>query len=443
MVILGLGSNLGDRLANLRHALNLLMQLNHFQIQQVSPIYHSDALLPDGAPTQWELAYLNLSLRGDTSLSPHELLAQIKQIEIKVGRKPEERWGPRIIDIDILAWDDLILYDKKLHIPHEHLHLRPFALWPLADVAPRWIYPLPGKLQGQTAATIAATWGSHFDGKAPLQTRQIPHRVDTPQLVGILNITPDSFSDGGQFVHVDNAINHALQLGNAGAEIIDIGAEATNPYVAAISAEQEWQRIEPILLALPENLTNFLIKPKISIDTRHVSVAEQALRLGVDWINDTSGLEIPAMQALLSQYTCDVVMMHHLSIPSCTTNTLPPDCDPVAVILNWAKKQITHLQTQGIGRERIIFDPGIGFGKSLTQSLEIIQRISEFSELDIRILVGHSRKRFFDLVTDTPSAERDLETIVTSLFLARNNIDYLRVHNVAAHMCAFNIAARL
>src|SRR5690242_12735284 len=141
MVILGLGSNLNDRLANLRSALFYIKQIPNFSIEQISPVYISDALIPENAPASWDRPHLNLALRCSTSLTPHELLHHVKDIEKKVGRTPEKTWGPRIIDIDLLAWDDLQLYDDKLHIPHEHLIDRPFALWPLADVAPFWIYP--------------------------------------------------------------------------------------------------------------------------------------------------------------------------------------------------------------------------------------------------------------------------------------------------------------
>ena len=124
MVILGLGSNLGDRLANLRLALTLIKKIPAFSVEHVSPVYLSDALLPDNAPVTWDTPYLNLALRCETTLSPYELLHHVKEIEKMIGRTPEKIWGPRIIDIDILAWDALIQYDEKLHIPHEHLDER-------------------------------------------------------------------------------------------------------------------------------------------------------------------------------------------------------------------------------------------------------------------------------------------------------------------------------
>ena len=364
MVILGLGSNLGDRLENLRNTYRLLKQLSGLAIKQVSPVYISDALMPENASANWDMPYLNLALRCETILEPLELLNQIKNIEWSIGRKPTARhWGPRVIDIDILAWDDLIIQHEALNVPHASLQERPFALWPLADVAPLWTFPLQGQNHGKTAAQIVETWGSRFSGDAPFHTRQIQQRIDTPQLVGILNITPDSYSDGGQFLQSDNAVKQMQHLVKAGAEIIDIGAEATSPIASPISAEQEWERLAPVLTAIKAEQKNGVITPKISIDTRHSEVAANALEIGVDWINDVSGLDNPHMREVIANAAVDCVIMHHLSIPERRDRVLPRDRDPVKIVYEWAEKRLTELEQNGIARQRIIVDPGIGFGK--------------------------------------------------------------------------------
>ncbi len=444
MVILGLGSNLGDRLKQLRRALSLLQQLPDLTIKQVSPLYISDALLPDAAPTHWNTPYLNVALRCETKLSPHELLDQTKKIEQLVGRQPEKNWGPRIIDIDILAWDDLILYDKKLHIPHEYLHQRPFALWPLTDVAPRWIYPLPGPHQKMTATEISAPWGSRFTGEAPLHTQQVLQRIDTPALVGIINITPDSFSDGGKFLNIAEITEYASQLVASGAEILDIGAEATGPKATPIDSTTEWKRLEPVLKAILHQRPHMLIPPHISIDTRHADVAEKALKLGADWINDISGFADPKMIDVLKHHTCQVIFMHHLGIPVAQqTQTIPIQQDPIPTVLQWGEEQIIKLEKNGIHRERIIFDVGIGYGKTAEQSVELIQHIQQFKNLGVNLLVGHSRKSFLNLYTTKIFAERDIETLTASLFLAKHSVEYLRVHNVNDHARAFKVAMSL
>lgn len=439
MVILGLGSNVGDRLTHLRHALNFLKKTPEIHIQQISPIYLSDALLPDHAPTSWRRAYLNLALRCETTLSPDELLPLLKKIETAIGRKPEKRWAPRIMDIDILAWDDFVQYDERLHIPHESLHQRPFALWPLADIAPYWIYPLPGIHQGKTAAEMTASWGSRFSGTAPFHTKQIPHRIDTPQLVGILNVTPDSFSDGGLYCNPQAALQQLRMLADAGADVIDIGAESTHPMATPLTAEAEWQRLSPILAELRATLTHLAIPPKISIDTRHAAVAKKSLAYDVDWINDVSGLEDPAMREVIAAQSCDVVIMHHLGIPASRTHFLPPTTDVTNMIYQWAEQRLTTLEKNGIASHRVIVDVGIGFGKNAEQSLSLIQNIAYFKTLNTRLLVGHSRKTFLKLFTDKVFAEREIETDVVSLFLAKQNVDFIRVHQVELHARAFRV----
>jgi 2-amino-4-hydroxy-6-hydroxymethyldihydropteridine diphosphokinase/dihydropteroate synthase len=433
MVILGIGTNLGDRLTHLRNALVAIKKITGLSVARVSPVYISDALLPENAPQSWDIPYLNFAVRCETQLNPYELLAQLKKIERQLGRTPEKNWGPRVIDIDLLVWDDLIQYDSQLHIPHEHLHLRPFALWPLADVAPNWIYPLPGPLQGKTAAELAQQWGPRHHNNAPLHTQQIQQRVDTTCLMGIVNITPDSFSTDGWANNQIAALNHIEQLVKDGAEIIDIGAEATGPTATPLTSALEWQRLEPLLNLFFAERERMLIQPKISIDTRHAEVAKKALDLGVDWINDVSGLDDMAMRDIVVNQPCDLVFMHHLGIPVDKTRTLPINQDPVPLVYAAAKQRLQELEKFGIARERLIFDVGIGYGKTAEQSFELIQHIALFKQLGIRLLVGHSRKSFLSLFTHETAQNRDWETVAVSQYLVTQGVDYLRVHNVNAN----------
>lgn len=444
MVVLILGSNTGDKLGYLRQALTLIQAIPDTRVLQVSPVYRSDALLPDNAPISWDTPYFNVGVRCETQQTPHALLQHLKTIEYAImGRKPEQKWGPRIIDIDIAVWDDLSLQDDKLHIPHKDLHLRPFALWPLTDVAPHWVFPAGSENPGKTATEVAEVWGSRLSGDAPFHTCQIPHRIDTARLMGILNIAPDSFSDGGQFMVVDKAIQHAKQLVDAGAEIIDIGAEATGPNATPLTAEQEWQRLEPILKALLLERDKMLIVPRISIDTYHPETAEKALGLGVDWINDVSGLDNPAMCQVLKNHTCDIVVMHHLGIPVDKQVHIPRTDNITDSVLAWAQAKLAALEQQGIARERIIFDVGNGYGKTREQSLTLMKDIAAFKTLGVRLFVGHSRKVFLTLFTSLTPQERDLETAIVSLYLSQQNTDYLRVHNVEMTARCLKVAATL
>lgn len=444
MVILGLGSNMGDRLAYLRQAYQALQHLPALTIQQVSPIYCSDAMLPENAADNWDMPYLNIALRCETTLPPLQLLQQLKQLEHGIGRKPLGRhWGPREIDIDILAYDDCILKSDVLEIPHKGLCERPFALWPFADIAPFWIYPLAGPYQGKTAAQIVEKWGSRFSKSAPFHTHQIAQRLTGPILVGILNITPDSFSDGAQFTSVAAAVTHAQAMITAGAEIIDIGAQATSPSAQRLSAEQEWQRLEPFLTALIALKKQLRLPPKISVDTFQEDVARRALLLGTDMINDVSGLDDVNLRELAASTHSDWVIMHHLKLPEERAHVLPRDQDPMTTVLEWGKARIAALIQAGIARERIIFDPGIGFGKMAEQSVALLKNLERLHELGTRLYVGHSRKSFLTLFTNEACQQRDLETATLCVLLAQKKVDYIRVHNVAMCTRVLNLTAQL
>lgn len=445
MIILGLGSNIGDRLSHLRKALNAIKNLPGLVVQQVSPVYISDALLPDGSPPEWDQPYLNLALRCSTELEPEDLLAGLKNIEYTLGRKPEIRhWGPRIIDIDILAWKDRILATPSLTVPHANLTSRPFALWPLADVAPFWRFPLAGSYQGKLACEMAESFGSRFSGEAPFHTRQIPQRVDGPQLVGILNVTPDSFSDGGKFLSPEIALQQIHSLLKSGAEIIDIGAESTAPHSVPCDVATEWSRLQPILSAVNDMEKPAFLSPKISLDTRRVEIVEKALACcEINWINDVSGLQDTRMQALLASTQLTGVIMHHVSLPASRFQTLSPYEDNVKLIYDWGATQIKKLEKAGIPSKRLIFDPGIGFGKTAEHSLAIIKNIACFAQLGISVLAGHSRKSFLSLLTAHVAAERDLETAVLSHYLFKQPVDYLRVHNVDMTARCLKVAGAL
>jgi len=441
MVILGLGGNLGDKLFYLRKAFLAIKAIPNINILQVSPLYYSDAMLPENASADWDHPYINLALRLETSLNEFELLAKIKNIESSIGRKPEKRhWGPREIDIDILAWDDKVISHEHLTIPHYQLHERPFALWPLSDVAPLWVFPI-GPNQGKTAAEVVEMWGSRFIGEAPFHTKQIPHRIDTPEIVGVLNVTPDSFSDGGQFLNPDAALKQFHHLIESGATIIDIGAESTAPHAKAITTQEESLRLTAVLEMIASERQQSFITPKISIDTIHASVAKEALKFGADWINDQTGGDSSAMREVIANANVDCVIMHHLSIPERRNHVLPRHDDPVKTVYSWGEKRIKELELAGIARDRIIFDPGIGFGKMAEQSLLILQHANVFKELGTRLLLGHSRKSFMTLFTNLPPQERDVETLAFSIELLKHQPDYLRVHNVDWCARGFRVCA--
>lgn len=246
------------------------------------------------------------------------------------------------------------------------------------------------------------------------------------KLVGILNVTPDSFSDGGECAHPEHAIARACEMAEEGADIIDIGAESTRPGAHPLTHAEEWQRLLPILMQLHN------ISVPVSVDTRHAETARKALDLGVSCINDVSGFASDGMIAAAKAYACDLVMMHSLTVPADKAITLPDTADVIEELLNFAHTRMGYMESEGIKRERIIFDPGIGFGKTAAQSQAIIERISELKVLGVPLYVGHSRKSFLGHVHGT-NAKRDAATLEASCRLIEAGVDYLRVHNIKAH----------
>lgn len=244
-------------------------------------------------------------------------------------------------------------------------------------------------------------------------------------LVGIANITPDSFSDGGRYEVADAAIAHIESLIADGAGMIDIGAESTRPGATPLSEQEEWARLKPLFALLTPTLIQRAI---FSLDTRHPANVKRALDHGFHVINDVSGLTNKDMIYTLMGYNTQLVMMHSLTIPADKSVTLPEACDVIHELQSYAHKQLALLEEAGIHKERLIFDPGLGFGKTSAQSWEIINRIDELKTLGMPLYVGHSRKSFL-----AERGDRDDMTLAISRQLIEKNIDYLRVHDIAAH----------
>lgn len=403
-IFLGLGCNVGDRRQNLRQAIALLGEF--VQDIRISSIYESQALLPDGAPAEWNKPFYNMVLSGYCLLSSERLLLEVKTIEDKIGRKKTGHWSPREIDIDILAVGDVILETTGLSIPHKEMLKRDFVLIPLAEIAPNWLHPVVKQTAGELVKYFV-----NCDLK----------KVTSPLLFGIINITPDSFSDGGVNFTPLQALDNIQKMIDEGADIIDIGAESTRPNAISVSPEEEWIRLEPVLKELIGT------KIPISIDTRNAQTAKKAIACGAKFINDVTGFSAPEMVTAVRDSQVKLIVMHSLSVPADRSIVLPTDKDPVEVIIAWAEKRLADLLSAGIAKDRLIFDPGIGFGKNAEQSKLIIEHVEKFRVLGVPIFIGHSRKSFLGENAD------DNGTIKISRYLAEKKIDYLRVHNVYRH----------
>ena len=259
-----------------------------------------------------------------------------------------------------------------------------------------------------------------------LKTRTLEfNRV--PALMGILNVTPDSFSDGGKFYSPNLAVDQALRMEDAGANIIDIGGESTRPYREPVTVDEEIARVEPVLSLLAERLSI-----PVSIDTTKHQVAKMAIELGAEILNDVSGLEAdPEMLPLAAESQVGVCAMHMRGNPQ-TMQDDPPYTDVIAEILAYLRLRDDALLAGGIQAERICLDPGIGFGKTHEHNLQLLSRCEAFHELGRPILVGHSRKGFVGKLTGQKNGNRDAGTLGISIGLALKGIQVLRVHDVEA-----------
>lgn len=245
-------------------------------------------------------------------------------------------------------------------------------------------------------------------------------------IMGILNITPDSFSDGGLYFNKESAVEHAIRMEEEGADIIDIGGESTRPGAEPISTEEEIRRVVPVIEALEKK-----IKVPISIDTYKAGVAEKALSAGADIVNDISGLRFdPDMPGVVVRYQVPVVIMHIKGTPrdmqvNPTYKALIPE------IMDYFREGIEIAKKAGVSEEKIIIDPGIGFGKTVEHNLEIIRRLNEFTGFERPILLGPSRKSFIGkILGDLPVTERlegTASAVAIGIFSGANII---RVHNV-------------
>lgn len=253
-------------------------------------------------------------------------------------------------------------------------------------------------------------------------------------IMGVLNVTPDSFSDGGKFFSLDDAVAQGYKQFEEGADIIDIGGESTRPFSNPVSEEEEILRVVPVI----ERLSRRIPIP-ISIDTTKAGVAEQAIKAGASMINDVSSLSFdPKMASIAADYAVPVILMHMLGNPK-TMQIEPTYDDLIGEIKTFFENAIDQAENKGISRSKIIIDPGIGFGKTVGHNLLLIQRLYEFKTLKVPIMIGTSRKAFIrnllkdntaeEINADSAMVESGTQASVAAAIL--NGAHIVRVHNVA------------
>jgi dihydropteroate synthase len=255
-------------------------------------------------------------------------------------------------------------------------------------------------------------------------------------VMGILNVTPDSFSDGARFFDLDAAIKHGMEMAEQGADIIDVGGESTRPGADPVSADEEIQRTEPVIRELSKR-----IDIPLSIDTTKADVARRALDAGAEIVNDISALRAdPEMVDVAVSYQAPVVLMHMLGSPKTMQQNICYD-SIIEDITDFLKERIDFAINNGVERNKIIIDPGIGFGKSVgNDNFEIIREMRSFASLGLPVLVGPSRKAFIGRLLDAEVDERDIGTLATVSIAIHNGANIVRVHNVAQTKMAAKVA---
>lgn len=260
------------------------------------------------------------------------------------------------------------------------------------------------------------------------------------KIVGILNITPDSFSDGGKYINKDAAIAKLHVMIQNGASIIDIGAESTRPGSTKISHKDEWSRLENILPDLIYEIHKYnkdnSKNVKSSIDSYHFETIKKAHEYGIDIINDINGLKDKNIIEYIAQNSLEVILMHNHPLEIKSDLIINQYADTNIQIINFARSKINFLIKSGICKSKIIFDPGIGFNKNALQSIRILKYIKDYKILGVPIYIGHSKKSFLDSIS--VGGDRAQKTFIISKFLYKLNIDYIRVHDVVEHNFLLN-----
>lgn len=260
---------------------------------------------------------------------------------------------------------------------------------------------------------------------------------DKTLVMGILNVTPDSFSDGGKYYDTEKAVKHGIEMVEGGADIIDVGGESTRPGAVPVPAEEEQKRVLPVIEALHEQ-----VDAVISVDTYKPDTAEKALKMGASIVNDVYALRKPGMVEVVSEYDAGVVLMHMKGTPA-TMQQNPSYKDLVGEIRSFLEDRVRFATEHGVDEKNIVVDPGIGFGKTLEHNFEIIAKLSEIKIPGYPLLVGPSRKSFIAKTLGLPHYQLLEGTISAVVAAILNGADIIRVHDVEQVVKAVKIVDKI
>jgi dihydropteroate synthase len=249
--------------------------------------------------------------------------------------------------------------------------------------------------------------------------------LDRPLIMGVINVTPDSFSDGNRYLRIDAALAHARRLIDEGADLLDIGGESTRPGAAPVALDEERRRVLPVIAALADS------GAAVSIDTQKPELMREAVAAGAAMVNDVNGFQAPGALAAVAGSGCAVCIMHRQGDPR-TMQQAPQYGDVVAEVRGYLDGRVAAAEVAGIARSRIVVDPGFGFGKTLAHNLELLRRLDEVAAAGVAVLAGLSRKSMIGAVTGRDTGERIFGSVAAALIAVQRGAVIVRVHDVAA-----------
>ena len=420
LIYISAGSNQGNRAEYLRMAAQLLAPA--VKILRTSELYLTE---PWGYKPQ--PSFYNLVWEAETDLDPDSLLKHFKEIEKRIGRVKTLRYGPRVIDLDILLYDDKVYQSQNLTIPHAMMRERRFVLQPLCDLIPMEQDPVTKKTWFELLQACPEGGFEKLNETLNYDQPLINWGLRT-YTMGIVNLTPDSFSGDG-LMNGQNPVTGALRRCEAflenGADILDFGAESTRPGFEEVSGKNEIMRLIPVLKEVRRRFPNALL----SVDSRKTEVIRAALDCGIDWINNTGDSADENLNRLCAESGKVTVLMRSDPLRKITDEVLTAE-----KILERVRSQlldrVSRVQKFGMKQENIVLDPGIGFGSSPSFDLEIIRQIRQISLLGYPVLLGTSRKSFLGRYLSRPVEERQAGTAAVICYAILNGCDVIRVHDV-------------
>ncbi|KAJ8326119.1 trifunctional dihydropteroate synthetase [Batrachochytrium dendrobatidis] len=429
VVFLAIGSNLGDRAQNIHKALDCLIN-SEISIADTSFLYETSPMYITDQPL-----FLNCCIKIKTCLSPHDLLCLLKKIEADLGRDLHGGVcnGPRPIDLDILFYNQLELNSETLVIPHPRITERAFVLRPLCDIAPDMEHVGKFRTIRQELALLKHEESDDCIWKV-MPVRGSVWRVDErTRIMGVLNVTPDSFSDGNKFMNVESAVSHSLKMVDENVDIIDVGGHSTNPGSDATCESDELERVTTSIRAIRKHNSSV----PISVDTFRASIATAAIEAGADFINDISGgSKDPDMLKVMAASHLPVCLMHMRGDSKTMMSLTDYAGDVIGAIHSSMTDLVQAAIKAGVYRWNIMIDPGIGFAKTMDQNYEILKRLPDIAKPNTAlegfpILVGPSRKRFIgETLQENDPTKRGWGTAAACSAAVAGGASVMRVHDI-------------